>query len=149
MTRSDCGDPVRGQLRLLRVRKSRKRLISSDFSYISPSPPSSARTVQGFTANQLVDGPAGGFADDVPRSQVEPADGVDHGPGPAVRQGTQIHEVPELSHVEWGCPDQEARQALDVGRPAGAAPYLASATASSFVTGSILTVDGGFLAKTI
>ncbi len=31
----------------------------------------------------------------------------------------------------------------------GAALYLASATASSFVTGSILTVDGGFLATTI
>ena len=31
----------------------------------------------------------------------------------------------------------------------GAAVYLASPRAASFVTGSILTVDGGFLAMTI
>jgi len=31
----------------------------------------------------------------------------------------------------------------------GAAVYLASRKASAFVTGSILTVDGGFMAMTI
>jgi NAD(P)-dependent dehydrogenase (short-subunit alcohol dehydrogenase family) len=68
---------------------------------------------------------------------------VDHGPGPSISQSTL---APDTSADEWRLPKPPAAGSVD--DIANAALYLAS-PASKYVTGSVLTVDGGMTARSL
>ena len=70
----------------------------------------------------------------------------------------ELHENKKLLYNEDGTPSDRAKAIFghtpmnrfgDPSELAGAAVYLASEKAASFVTGSDIVVDGGFLSQTI